>query len=193
MEKYQAILVVGAPGVGKSTYSKEIVKDGGYFIFSTGDMFRNLNPKTEMGAKAKEIMDRGDLVDDETVVKLAKETLQRFAQEGKFDPEKDVLLLDGIPRTLAQVEMVKDFIEVKQVVSYFVEDEQIMVDRIMSRGEGRSDDTDEEIIRKRIQKYNEATAPILRKYPQEILIKLDASRTITEVVEELKEKIYRRN
>jgi len=186
--------MLGAPGVGKSTFSKEIVKDGGYFIFSTGEMFRNLDPKTKMGAKAKEIMDRGDLVDDDTVIRLAQETLQRYADEGKFDPANDIILLDGIPRTLAQVEMVKSFLEMHQVIYFYVDDEQILIDRIMSRGEGRADDNDEEIVRKRIEKYNKATLPLMEKYSAEMILRIDNSgkQSIEEVTTGLKEKIYRR-
>ena len=192
MKKYQAILMLGAPGIGKSTYSKEIIKDGGYFMFSTGEMFRNLDPSTEIGAKVKEIINSGDLVDDETAVALAKETLNRYVSEGKFDPENEIILLDGIPRTIPQVEMVKEFLDIKQVVDYYVNNEQILIDRIMDRGEGRVDDSNEEIVRKRIDKYNHATAPLMQEYPEEIICKINGSQTILEVVAELKKKIYRK-
>ena len=119
------IILMGLPGAGKGTQASEIVKKYPIPHISTGDMFRKaIREETELGKKAKSIMDRGELVPDEVTVGIVKERLSE-------DDAKKGFLLDGFPRTIDQAEALNDIMsdlnrEIEAVINIEVPEEELM-------------------------------------------------------------------
>lgn len=210
------IILLGAPGAGKGTQAQFIMEKYGIPQISTGDMLRAaVKAGTELGKKAKEIMDAGKLVTDELVIALVKE---RIAQ----DDCRNGFLLDGFPRTIPQADAMKEAgISVDFVLEFDVPDE-LIVERIIGRRqhpasgrvyhikfnppkvEGKDDatgedlvirkDDQEDVVRKRLVEYHDLTEPLIGYYSKEAAqgntryVKLDGTRSVVEVRGEL-EKI----
>ena len=160
------IIMLGAPGAGKGTQAKMIAEKYGVPHISTGDIFRaNIKNGTELGAKAKEYMDKGLLVPDELVVDLV---IDRF----KADDCAKGYILDGFPRTIPQAEALKVMLkergqDISVMIDLDVPEDELMT-RLIKRGKdsGRADDN-EETIKKRLVVYNTQTAPLKDFYKGE--------------------------
>ncbi|HZR51378.1 MAG TPA: adenylate kinase [Streptosporangiaceae bacterium] len=203
------IVLVGPPGAGKGTQAQFIASHLAIPRISTGDIFRyNVNTGTELGRKAREFMERGDLVPDEVTVGMVRSRLaEDDAQEG--------FLLDGFPRNVPQAETLKKILSSEwdarlDVVLELVVDEDEVVRRLSGRRTCRvcervwhvlydpplragtcddcgaelfqRDDDSELTIRHRIEVYNEQTAPLVSFYADEgTLIGIDATGPVEEV------------
>ena len=159
------IILLGPPGAGKGTQAKRIVDERGLVQLSTGDMLREaIANGTELGMKAKAIMDRGDLVADDIILGMIREKLESPACQAG-------VILDGFPRTIAQAEGLEAMLdEMGQSIACVVElkvDEKALLARIENRareeGSGRADDNAEVLV-KRLEVYHANTAPILPFY-----------------------------
>ena len=181
MGEYRGILLVGPPGCGKGTQGKLLNQKDGYFHFSTGDMFRDLDNSTELGSKVKTLIDSGNFVDDATTIALAKETLQEYERNNVFDPN-DYLVLDGLPRNIAQVSLVSEFV-LESHILYFEVPRNKLIERIKSRAikEGRADDANEERILKRLNTFDEITKPMLLEYPIFNIVNINANKPVEDV------------
>lgn len=160
------IILFGPPGAGKGTQSTKIVEQYNLLHLSTGDMLRSeIAAGTELGLKAKSIMDAGELVSDDVVIGIVESRL-------KSNPDVGGFLFDGFPRTVEQADaldkMLKDNgLPRAYVVALEVNDEEL-VQRLLERGKtsGRPDDQNEALIRRRIKEYNEKTSPVADHYDQ---------------------------
>ena len=159
------IILLGPPGAGKGTQAKRIVDQHGLVQLSTGDMLRAaVASKTEIGMRAKDIMDRGDLVPDEVVVGIIAERIDQPDCANGF-------ILDGFPRTVAQAEALDELLEARgrkidHVIQLEVDDE-VLVGRIEQRAKetgGERKDDNADILRSRLAVYHESTAPLLPFY-----------------------------
>ena len=171
------LLFIGPPGAGKGTQAARVAERLGVPHVSTGDMFRHhVGEGTEIGKRVKAIMDAGDYVPDSITVEMLEE---RIAQE---DARKG-FILDGFPRTAAQVEALDELIGedgLDKVVVFRV-DEDELTERILARG--RSDDT-EEAIRNRFQIYQDQTAPLIDLYRERgIVVEVDGIGEIDEITD----------
>lgn len=162
------IVLFGPPGSGKGTQAQNLIKKFNLKQISTGDLFRyNIKNETPLGTLAKSYMDKGELVPDQV-------TIDMLTEEVKNSSQASGLIFDGFPRTVEQThaletivkEVLNDQIDV--CLSLIVEDE-ILVERLLKRGEtsGRSDDSNEEIIRNRIREYYKKTAEVAELYKQQ--------------------------
>ena len=177
------IILFGAPGAGKGTQAKRLVEARGLVQLSTGDMLRDaIDARTELGLRAKEIMDRGDLVSDEIILGMIAERMD--------SPDcANGVILDGFPRTVAQAEGLDAMLEERGLaLDHVIEisvDEDALFARIENRaaetGGSRADDN-AETLRKRLAVYHENTAPLLPYYDGKGLLKtVDGMNSIDEV------------
>ena len=143
------LILFGPPGSGKGTQSEKLIATYGLKHLSTGDLLRSeINNKTALGMEAKSVMDKGQLVPDEVVIGMISSALDA-------NPGAKGFLFDGFPRTVAQAEALDKLLKLKNgeigvLLSLQVSEEEL-VKRLLNRGltSGRSDDTDEGVIRKR--------------------------------------------
>ncbi|MEB3293259.1 MAG: adenylate kinase [Synechococcales bacterium] len=157
------LIFLGAPGAGKGTQAKILADSHGIPHISTGDILRAaVANQTELGLKAKQFMDAGELVPDSLVIDLIRERLaQSDAQKG--------WILDGFPRNVTQAGFLDTLLaELKQVCDHTINldvADEIVVNRLVKRGveSGRSDDN-EDTIRRRLQVYRDQTAPLIDFY-----------------------------
>jgi adenylate kinase len=172
---------MGPPGAGKGTQAKVVAEKFGVPAISTGDIFRrNVSRGTPLGLEAKKYMDAGEYVPDEVTNLMVRHRIDEPDAERGF-------LLDGYPRTLAQVEELDGMIaftghQLDAVVVLTVDGEAI-VSRLLKRAEteGRADDT-EEVIRRRLEVYAEQTAPLLDVYRRRgLLLEVDGLGEVDEV------------
>jgi adenylate kinase len=158
------LLLLGPQGSGKGTQAKLIAKTYGIPQVATGDMLREIKElDTELGRRVREIYDRGDLVDDATIVELIESRLDRGDTIPGF-------VLDGFPRNTAQAEALDALLSrlgrgLDVVFELQVADRDVLLDRLAKRAadEGRTDDTPE-AIRKRLEIYDRETAPLVEHY-----------------------------
>ena len=199
------IVLLGSPGVGKGTYAKRISKIYNIPQISTGDMFREaIKNKTEIGLKAKEYMDKGELVPDDITIGIVEERLKK-------DDCKNGFMLDGFPRTIAQAEALDKIIVIDKVLDFTASDE-IIIDRLSGRRVCRNcgaiyhirnivpkvegvcdncggelyqrDDDKPESVKKRLDVYKKQTAPLIDYYKEkELLADIDANSPIEQVDE----------
>ena len=110
-DRYRTILLFGAPGSGKGTQGKTLGTIPGFYHSATGDIFRTLDLKSEMGRKFSEFAGRGELVPDEFTIKLWKQYIKGVELINQFHPETEILVLDGLPRNGTQAKLLADTIE----------------------------------------------------------------------------------
>ena len=171
------LLFIGPPGAGKGTQAGRVADRLGIPHISTGDMFRHhVAAGTELGKQVKAIMEAGDYVPDSITVAMLKERIAEDDAAGGF-------ILDGFPRTIAQVEALDELIgeDVLDKVVLFRVDNDVLVERMLARG--RADDN-EETIRNRLNVYEEQTAPLIDLYRERgVLVEVDGVGEIDEITE----------
>lgn len=189
--RFPAVLLFGMPGVGKGTQGSLLHAMHGMFHVSTGSIFRDLDPGSEDGNLIAGLIDRGELVPDEVAVDVWKHWLDGQISEGKYAPVNDVLILDGIPRRVRQCEILEQHIEVLSVVHLEAPSDEPIIERLRERAqaEGRADDADERIIRRRFEIYRDKTSPVLDYYPPEIVHSVNPLGTQMEIKKRILESI----
>ncbi|ANQ50185.1 adenylate kinase [Flammeovirga yaeyamensis] len=178
------LVLFGPPGAGKGTQSDKIKAKYELTHLSTGDLLRGeIAAGTPLGLKAKELMDQGQLVPDEVVIGMIDSKIKEFKTGNGF-------IFDGFPRTVAQAEaldqlMASNDIAISGMVALEVDEEEL-TKRILKRGEtsGRTDDQNEDLIRNRVQEYNNKTAPVANFYEGQGKFKsINGVGTIEEIFE----------
>ena len=165
-----AILLFGAPGSGKGTQGVVLGALPGFFHLSSGEIFRELDPDSADGQAVAEYTSGGDLVPDDFAISLWRKQLASLIADGSFAPDRQILLLDGIPRNAAQCEMIAGDVDVKLVLHLAGNDHEPLVQRILDRAnqQGRPDDADESVVRHRFDVYQSESAPVLDHYPDDL-------------------------
>ena len=184
------IILFGPPGSGKGTQSEKLIAKYGLKHLSTGDLLRSeIAAQTPLGIEAKAIMDKGHLVPDEVVIGMISSALES-------NPDANGFLFDGFPRTEAQSIALDGLLELKNteiiaVLSLEVGEEEL-VKRLLNRGltSGRSDDTNEEVIRARIVEYHKKTSVVEDYYKQFDKVKsIKGEGSVDEIFEALSKEI----
>lgn len=177
--KYRTVLLFGAPGSGKGTQGKILGTVPGFFHFACGDAFRNLRIEDPIGRVFIEHSSKGQLVPDEATIALWAKNIKASTADGEFDPSRDTLVLDGIPRSVNQAKMLSDTLDVKAVFYLACEDQSKMVERLQRRAlrENRLDDANLDVIEKRLETYAKETSPVLDFYGPMVVHKIDATQT----------------
>ena len=182
--RYPAALIFGAPGAGKGTQGEILTRIPGFFHLSTGVIFRKLDPQMEEASLINDYCKRGELVPDELTVSIFRNWLEGRRAADKFRPKEHLLLLDGIPRTVNQCQLIERYIDVKMVLYFECVDMEVMVDRIRRRAvmEGRPDDASESVTRKRLETFERETTPVLNYYGESLIRRIDSSGLPSEVL-----------
>jgi adenylate kinase len=185
------ILVLGPQGSGKGTQAKRINAMYGIPHIATGDMLREMRDvPDELGRELKDVMDRGDLVNDELMVRLIRSRLSRGDTLGGF-------VLDGFPRTMPQAEALDDLLrelgrELDIVFDFKVPDREVLLQRLLQRAteEGRSDDTPD-AIQRRLELYDQETAPLVDYYRthRANVVGIHADRSVDSVFHEIEQSL----
>ncbi len=179
------LLIIGPPGAGKGTQAARLSARLDVPAVSTGDIFRdNVRGGTELGLLAKSYMDRGEYVPDTVTDDLVKDRLSEADASGGF-------LLDGYPRTLAQVRTLDEYLaqrgEQLDAVIQLTADREETVQRLLRRAgeQGRSDDT-EDVIRRRLEVYAEQTAPLIDLFASRgVLVSVNGLGSMDEVTDRI--------
>ena len=184
------LILFGPPGSGKGTQSENIIAAYGLQHLSTGNLLRSeIADQTPLGLKAKTLMDAGQLVPDEVVIGMVDNFMTAH-------PEAKGFLFDGFPRTTAQCVALDDLLkqkanEINVVLALEVTEEEL-VKRLLGRGatSGRSDDTNETIIRARIKEYHDKTTAVATYYAQyNKVVSIKGEGTVESIYADLKKEI----
>ncbi|MHA7813077.1 MAG: adenylate kinase family protein [Phycisphaerales bacterium] len=186
-ERFKTVLLFGAPGAGKGTQGELIGNVPGFYHMSTGDMFRSLDRSSEAGQKFEHYSSRGELVPDEVTIELWQEHMDRLIAEGAYDPATTILILDGLPRNVAQAKVIEPLIEVLAVIHLNAKDREAMVARLRQRAlkQNRADDAKEDVVRNRLDIYERDTRPVLDVYDNSLVHDVDAINTMAMVMSEV--------
>lgn len=177
MKRYRTYLIFGAPGSGKGTQGKALGMVPHFFHCACGDVFRSLDVRTPLGQKFVEYSSRGELVPDELTVELWRVRIENCVDAHTFLPTHDTLVLDGIPRNVAQAELMRDIIDVRRVFHLSCPDRSKLIDRLRKRAikDNRLDDANESVIRHRLETYEKESKPILDYYGEDLVTHIDAT------------------
>jgi adenylate kinase len=187
MNRYRTILLFGAPGAGKGTVGKALGAVPGFHHLACGDVFRNLDMTTALGRVFVEYSSKGLLVPDDATVQLWKVTVDARVAAHQYRPGTDLLVLDGIPRNVAQARFLDEHIEVERVFHLVCNDEDAMIERLRRRAlkENRFDDASDEVIRRRWEVYEAEAQPVLAHYPAERIETIDALGSPVKVLHDI--------
>ena len=177
------LLFLGAPGAGKGTQAELLSQSYSYLHLSTGELLRKeIEMNSILGRQVKDIINRGELVSDDLVLKIVKENLGN---------DNKGWILDGYPRNLSQANALNKVLgEINQpleVVFYLDIPEEVLIERLLLRG--RKDDT-EETIRTRVNIFKKTTEPLIQYYEDLSLLEhIDADRDLKTISSDIKQKM----
>lgn len=182
--KYRTILLFGAPGAGKGTQGKILGTIPNFYHCACGDVFRNLTIDSKIGRVFLDYSSRGELVPDEPTIDLWRQSINGITQTGRFRPEQDTLVLDGIPRNPHQAKMLQDTLDVVAIFYLRCKNFDSLVERMQRRAlrENRLDDASLEVIRSRLKVYEKDTKPVLNFYGKHLVHNIDADQSPAKVL-----------
>lgn len=190
-DPYVSLLLFGAPGAGKGTQGKLLGAIPGMRHLATGDMFRALDKASPLGRQFLEYSSKGLLVPDALTVELWQQHVKKLIDAGDYRPGSDLLVLDGIPRSLQQAEAMDGLVEVVRIIHLVAPSIDAMVQRMKRRAEheGRHDDADESVIRRRFEVYQQETRPVLDHFDAALVAEISAEGSPAEVLMHLLEAV----
>lgn len=198
-DRYKTVLLLGAPGSGKGTQGKILGTIPGFYHCACGDVFRQIDINSELGRVFYDYSSRGELVPDEVTVQMWAQSIHAHTVLCEYKPYADLLILDGIPRTVEQAKLMEQHIEVLKIIHLFCDDEQSMFERLRRRAlkSNRLDDADEKVIRHRWEVYEQETRPVVDYYTKDLLHEVDSLgspslilRDILEVVAPIQDGVF---
>ena len=181
--KWRSIVLLGLPGSGKSTVGRALAELPQFVHFEAGETFRTLPRDSEVGRLVHPILEQGKLVAGDLAVRVWVEAVRSRMDRGEFDPAGQVLLLDGIPRTVEQAELMTGAADVLRMIYLACDDESVLVRRLLTRGakHGRADDADENRVRRRLELHRREVLPLIHRYADRV-DRVDACRGALDVL-----------
>ncbi|PCI76332.1 adenylate kinase [Candidatus Aerophobetes bacterium] len=185
--KFKAILIFGPPGSGKGTMGKFLSSAGNHFHLSSGDIFRGLSPESPSGVLYHQYASQGKLLPDHVTIQIWYNYVSGLIATNKYFPSQQLLLLDGIPRTVEQVNILSHYVDVKTIILLKAKDDQTLIKRIQRRAliEKRLDDQDSEVLKKRLEVYLSETEPLLDHFPSKIIHTFNALQSPLDVLKDI--------
>jgi len=182
--KNPTFILFGSPGSGKGTQGKTLGSIPRFFHCPCGDVFRSIDTRTPLGKAFLEYSSKGQLVPDDVTVELWKVAIDAAVEAHKFKPDIDILVLDGIPRNVAQAKIMKDMIDVEKVFHLACPNRETLFTRLKKRAlkDNRLDDANEQVIQKRLDIYEKESKPVLKHYPKECIMVIDAMQPPAKVL-----------
>lgn len=190
---YPSILMFGCPGSGKGTQGVVLGQMPNLVHLAMGDIFRGLDPQSDIGKEFRSYSTQGLLVPDELTIRVFRHHVDERIASGKIDLGYHTLILDGIPRTVAQVELLKPVIEVKAVLYLMIDDRDALIARLMGRAKksNRPDDADRSVIENRIEVFERETFPVLDAYPKRLIARINADQHPLSVLRDAADALIR--
>jgi adenylate kinase len=182
--KYRTYLLFGPPGSGKGTQGKTLGSIPRFYHCPCGDVFRSIDTRTKVGKAFLEYSSKGQLVPDEITVELWQEAIAAAVDAHKFKPDIDILVLDGIPRNVSQSKIMDEMIDVEKVFHLSCPSRDTLFLRLKKRAlkDNRLDDANEEVIRRRLETYEQESKPVLSYYKKERVSLVDATQPPAKVL-----------
>jgi adenylate kinase len=184
---FRAVLIFGPPGSGKGTLGKFLSSAGNHFHLSSGDIFRGLSPESPAGQLYHRYAGQGLLVPDEVTVQIWRHYVLGLIATNRYFPSQQLLLLDGIPRTIRQADLLARYISVETIIVLQVKREEELIKRMQRRAliEKRPDDLDAAVLKTRLEVYEKETHRVLDHYPQRLLSPFNADQKPLEVLRDV--------
>ncbi len=183
----RAILIFGPPGSGKGTLGKFLSSAGNHCHLSSGDIFRGLSPESPAGQVFYNYASKGHLLPDEITIQIWHHYVLGLIATNRYFPAQQLLLLDGIPRTIRQADLLQKYIVVEKIVVLEVGHTEELIKRIQRRAvvEKRTDDLDSHVLKTRMDVYQKDTSRVLKHYPESLIARFDASQSPLEVLRDV--------
>lgn len=190
-EPFRSILLFGPPGSGKGTLGHFLSSAGNHFHLSSGDIFRGLSLESPAGKLYHSYASKGHLLPDEATVQIWRHYVDGLISTNRYFPESQLLLLDGIPRTLKQTELMDPYINIVKIIVLDVPNYEILIKRLQRRAmiEKRMDDKDAEVLKTRMEVYKKETAHVLDHYPKDKIAVFNADQKPLEVLRDVLVKL----
>ena len=186
-KKYKAILMFGPPGSGKGTMGKFLSSAGNHYHLSSGDIFRGLSPESPSGVLYHQYASQGKLLPDHVTVQIWYNYVTGLIATNRYFPSDQLLLLDGIPRTVEQVKILSNYIDVKKIILLESGNQEILIKRIQRRAliEKRLDDQNKEVLKKRMEVYLKETEPLLKHFAPGVIHTFNALQNPLDVLKDI--------
>jgi adenylate kinase len=186
-KKFSSVLIFGPPGSGKGTLGKALSSSGNHFHLSSGDIFRGLSPESPAGKLYHSYASKGLLLPDEATLLIWDHYVHGLIATNRYFPSQQLLLLDGIPRTTKQAQLLQKRIKIEKIIVLEIESHKKLIKRIKRRAfiEKRHDDLDPEVLETRLEVYEKDTAKILKDYPESLISRFKADQKPLEVLRDV--------
>lgn len=186
-EPFRAILLFGPPGSGKGTLGKFLSSAGNHFHLSSGDIFRGLSPESPAGKLYHSYGSQGLLLPDAITIQIWNHFVHGLIATNRYFPSQQLLLLDGLPRTIKQADLLQKYVHIERIIVLEMENTEKLIKRLQRRAliEKRLDDMDTKVLHTRMDVYKKETLKILSHYPEKIISRFNADQKPLEVLRDV--------
>ena len=184
---YKSLLLFGAPGSGKGTQGKILGTIPGFYHCACGDVFRAVDVRSDYGKAFLQYSSKGQLVPDDVTIGLWAHQIETMEHAGRFKPESDFLVLDGIPRNVNQAKILESKLDVRRVFHLDCADKAKVYERLKRRAlkENRLDDINEEVIERRQKVYEHESQPVLDYYGEKLVTNVNSDQPPFQVLRDI--------